>query len=56
MEQWEYLMVEVNLHSVTVTASTERINNLGEQGWELVATVPNEYGSSAWLIFKRPKS
>ena len=56
MQKWEYLIVEVTVYLETGRAgSTKRINQLGEQGWELVATIPDEYGTSASLIFKRPK-
>jgi len=50
MQRWEYLAL--------TTASelrTEHLNRYGEDGWELVATVPVGTGTT-YYVFKRPKA
>ncbi|AKM78695.1 MAG: hypothetical protein UY31_C0045G0006 [Candidatus Wolfebacteria bacterium GW2011_GWE1_48_7] len=53
MKKWEYLLEEINVGSVSAMKSAQsRLDDLGEQGWELCGTVAQEY----WLgrvIFKR---
>ncbi len=50
IQRWEYLAL--------TTASelrTEHLNRYGEEGWELVATVPVGTGTT-YNVFKRPKA
>ncbi len=50
IQRWEYLAL--------TTASelrTEHLNRYGEEGWELVATVPVGTGTT-YYVFKRPKA
>ncbi len=50
IQRWEYLAL--------TTASelrTEHLNRYGEEGWELVATVPVGIGTT-YYVFKRPKA
>ena len=49
-QRWEYLAL--------TTASelrTEHLNRYGEEGWELVATVPIGTGTT-YYVFKRPRA
>lgn len=52
MQKWEYMIIEVYTYATEIT----RMNQLGEEGWELVAIVPKESGSWSKFIFKRPLS
>ena len=50
IQRWEYLAL--------TTASelrTEHLNRYGEEGWELVATVPVGTGLT-YYVFKRPRA
>ncbi len=50
IQRWEYLAL--------TTASelrTEHLNRYGEEGWELVATVPVGTGTT-YYVFKRPRA
>ncbi len=50
IQRWEYLAL--------TTASelrTEHLNRYGEDGWELVSTVPVGIGTT-YYVFKRPRS
>jgi hypothetical protein len=53
MQKWEYLVVAPKsrqLESGRVNWQTDTLNQLGEEGWELIAiNTPN------WLYLKRPK-
>jgi hypothetical protein len=53
MEKWKYLTREV-----TRPISTEELNRLGNNRWELIAftKIPTIDGLSLVYIFKRPKS
>jgi Domain of unknown function (DUF4177) len=53
MQKWEYKIVDVAVYGSSVDNTTEKINDLGGQGWELVAAVPDDNGIYARLIFKR---
>lgn len=46
MQKWEYKIVPNLCESV--------MNELGQEGWELVRVVGGDNGSLARLIFKRP--
>ena len=49
MQTWEYATVPLIEH-----ATQEILNGWGEDGWELVAVVPQPQGLVAYL--KRPKA
>ena len=49
MQKWEY--------KVTDILSENELNEIGLQGWELVAIFAvSSYGASSSLVFKRPIS
>lgn len=55
--KWEYGFLEAELTiGSALQDSKERMNKLGEEGWELVA-IPNETRDEDLrvLVFKRPK-
>ncbi len=49
---WEYSVVQLN---VPMFSESEILNNLGDNGWELVNVVMSERGQST-AYFKRPRS
>jgi len=48
MQKWEYLKVK--------SPTTAQMNELGQEGWELVAVTFNAPGSAVSFYFKRPLS
>jgi hypothetical protein len=48
MQKWEYL--------IKGELSSAELNELGDQGWELVTVTFNDIGSPAIFYFKRRKS
>lgn len=46
-QKWEYKLVTSNL--ITIDIMQDILNQLGNEGWELVATAP-----SGAYVFKRP--
>jgi len=46
MQKWEYLAIEIT--------TTDQINKLGSQGWELIVVVRDDDDNKARFIFKRP--
>ncbi len=60
MQQWEYKTIR--RPKVAFTAGereyemTKELNDLGQQGWELVQEVATVSSNSNCLIFKRPKA
>lgn len=60
MTRWEYKIINVRSESYRLDPNaSERLDNLGEQGWELVGTTSVNFKSGATdniaLIFKRPR-
>jgi hypothetical protein len=55
MQKWEYFIIEQNIQ-VERGKAVEYMNQLGEQGWEVVAATSDDYGHSAKLVFKPPKT
>jgi len=63
-QSWEYKVTEVDLISkIRVFANDlllsadeleEQLAPLGEDGWELISTVPQAGGTQVLLVFKRP--
>lgn len=51
-QQWEYETYSVPLDN-DVPDFHEKLNDLGEQGWELVGVLPKEHAEL--LIFKRTR-
>ena len=51
LQQWEYKVLTEKFFGTTF--DEKKLNELGEQGWELVA--PSSYGQLQWY-FKRPKT
>jgi hypothetical protein len=54
MQKWEYLIIRVNSDSNDLVETTKQINELGQDGWELVGG--SQYNYIQTLIFKRPIS
>jgi hypothetical protein len=57
MTRWEYLyFTEAEKETATLhpPAHKERLNQLGKEGWELIAVVPDQTGKVQKLYFKRP--
>jgi Domain of unknown function (DUF4177) len=57
--KWEYLTVHGDWISTPETEkSRRRLNELGNEGWELVAITGDHAGDARWKtsIFKRPRS
>lgn len=53
MQKWEYRVLV--LRPRIDSSSEEEMNQLGEVGWELTATVSPYNSSIHFLYFKRPK-
>lgn len=54
VQKWEYMCIQMN---VFTEGHTKRLNELGQEGWELVTsfvTVPNVAQMSAQYCLKRP--
>jgi hypothetical protein len=47
---WQYLRLELPLNN----ALDQNLRALGQEGWELVAVVPNKDGPQSTYYFKRP--
>lgn len=52
MQKWEYKI----LRSYYPYPGETVLNELGQDGWELVATTAPSYGGEFMFILKRPKS
>jgi hypothetical protein len=55
--RWEYKRLSVKTTDIASDAFEAQLNALGQDGWELVATVPLEhhgYSHDVNLLFKRP--
>ena len=48
MQKWEYMSKSGDLDDFD-------LDELGENGWELVAVTSNEFGQPGTFYFKRPK-
>lgn len=51
MTKWEYITVPVLVH-----ATKAILDNMGEDGWELVQVVPGMSAENLVAYFKRPKA
>lgn len=51
MQQWEYSSL-VN----EGPATREQLNQMGDDGWELVSVVAGQHSTRVLYVFKRPKS
>jgi hypothetical protein len=62
MQKWEYLLIEIFLapdrnapaENKKATKVQEKMNELGSEGWELVAATES-HSPEIFLYFKRPK-
>jgi len=57
MQKWEYFILRIDISVGTTLEkynSPDQLNRLGQDGWELTATVQDETGTYAKFIFKRP--
>jgi hypothetical protein len=55
--RWQYKRVNLDIGDVPGTSFQDRLDELGEEGWELVATLQHErhgYSHEVHLVFKRP--
>lgn len=56
--QWEYKILSIETKGLMGFAMEEpesELNDLGEEGWELVEQINMDLGATQALIFKRPK-
>ena len=55
-DRWTYQVVQVkpNVLGSTATAAQERLNQLGLQGWELVAAIQSQRFAPVQLYLKKP--
>lgn len=55
-ERWSYQVVQVkpNFLGSTGNAAQERLNQLGLQGWELVAAIQSQRFAPVQLYLKKP--
>jgi hypothetical protein len=57
MTRWEYLyFTDAEKETSTLHPPThkERLNQLGQEGWELIAIISDQMGKIQKLYFKRP--
>lgn len=52
---WEYRAKEISMPG-SINDLTEKLNQAGESGWELVGFFDTPYSTHKVIIFKRPKS
>ena len=54
--KWEYKALEPpkGLTNRETINPTEQLNELGEEGWELTATIDYDKGGTKLLLLKRP--
>lgn len=55
--RWEYKRVDVEIGDVSEGAFEDRLNALGEDGWELTSTIDHQrhgFSQHVHLVFKRP--
>jgi hypothetical protein len=50
MDKWEYMMI-----GVTIPADLSRMNNLGEDGWEVISVVLYEHREFKVFLKRRKK-
>ncbi|WP_159017657.1 DUF4177 domain-containing protein [Cognatiluteimonas profundi] len=55
-ERWSYQVVQVgpSFLGATSKAAQERLNQLGQQGWELVAAIQSQRFAPVQLYLKKP--
>lgn len=59
MTRWMYKRVTFDIVEVSEEPFEKKLNELGEQGWELVSTFDRERGGNSkecFVLFKRPAS
>jgi hypothetical protein len=56
MQKWEYAVMPLG-PNFGVKEAREFLNKQGEEGWELITTLPGKSGGAEmpFMIFKRPK-
>jgi len=57
MIKWEYLYftdAEKEASALHPPAHKEKLNQLGQEGWELIAIISDQKGKVQKLYFKRP--
>lgn len=54
--EWEYRAVEPpqGLTKREAVNPTERLNELGSEGWEFTGTIEYDEGGTKFIVFKRP--
>jgi hypothetical protein len=55
--RWEYRRLNFDIREVSELGFEDQLNALGEEGWELVATLEHArhgYSHEVHLVFKRP--
>lgn len=53
MTYWEYLVKHLHIERDGLIGIQEQMNQLGKEGWELIALIP-DFSGSADAYFKRP--
>lgn len=60
VQQWDYKTINPSESYAGVEILSQDpekvLNELGDEGWELVETVEEGVGKSKYLVFKRPKA
>ncbi|MGQ9693784.1 MAG: hypothetical protein ACUVWV_03450 [Thermodesulfobacteriota bacterium] len=58
MPKWEYMVRKTDFKSLSQPSFLElervRLSEHGEEGWELISTVPSPNGDVLFLFLKRP--
>ena len=57
MQKWTYKRVTFDIIEISEDPFEKKLNELGEQGWELVSTFDRERGGNSkecFVLFKRP--
>lgn len=55
--RWEYKRVDVEIGQVSEDAFEDRLNALGDEGWELTSAIDHQrhgFSQHVHLVFKRP--
>jgi len=58
MKKWEYMVRKTDLKTLTQPSFLElermRLTEYGEEGWELISTIPSQANEALIMFLKRP--